>query len=99
MQVTEITNEGLKREFAILVPRADLDSKVDGKLSEIKDKVQLKGFRPGKAPLPLLKAKQALNRLPADSYLEVVATDPGSDRPGVGPRGRMHEACLCRRHR
>lgn len=31
-------------------------------------------------PLPLLKAKQALNRLPADSYLEVVATDPGSER-------------------
>ena len=39
MQVTEITNEGLKREFAILVPRADLDAKVDGKLADIKDKV------------------------------------------------------------
>ena len=55
MQVTEITNEGLKREFAILVPRADLDSKVDGKLSEIKDKVQLKGFRPGKVPMAHMK--------------------------------------------
>ncbi len=55
MQVTEITNEGLKREFAILVPRADLDAKVDGKLSEIKDKVQLKGFRPGKVPLAHMK--------------------------------------------
>lgn len=31
-------------------------------------------------PLPLLKAKQALNRLPSDSYLEVIATDPGSER-------------------
>ena len=55
MQVTEITNEGLKREFAILVPRADLDAKVDGKLSEIKDKVQLKGFRPGKVPMAHMK--------------------------------------------
>ena len=55
MQVTEITTEGLKREFAILVPRADLDAKVDGKLAEIKDKVQLKGFRPGKVPLAHLK--------------------------------------------
>lgn len=55
MQVTEITNEGLKREFAILVPRADLDAKVDGKLADIKDKVQLKGFRPGKVPMAHMK--------------------------------------------
>ncbi len=55
MQVTEITSEGLKREFAILVPRADLDAKVDGKLVDIKDKVQIKGFRPGKVPMAHLK--------------------------------------------
>jgi trigger factor len=55
MQVTEVSNEGLKREFAILVPKADLDAKVDGKLAEIKDKVQLKGFRPGKVPMAHLK--------------------------------------------
>ena len=56
MQVTEITSEGLKREFAILVPRADLSAKVDVKLADIKDKVQLKGFRPGKVPLAHLKS-------------------------------------------
>jgi len=55
MQVTEVSNEGLKREFAILVPKADLDAKVDGKLAEIKDRVQLKGFRPGKVPMAHLK--------------------------------------------
>jgi trigger factor len=55
MQVTEITSEGLKREFAILVPRADLSAKVDVKLLDIKDKVQLKGFRPGKVPMAHLK--------------------------------------------
>lgn len=31
-------------------------------------------------PLPLLKAKQALNRLAPGSVLEVVCTDPGSVR-------------------
>jgi len=31
-------------------------------------------------PLPLLKAKQALNRLDAGLVLEVVSTDPGSVR-------------------
>lgn len=31
-------------------------------------------------PMPLLKAKQALNRLAPGSVLEVRATDPGSER-------------------
>lgn len=31
-------------------------------------------------PLPLLKAKQALNGLPPGARLRVVATDPGSQR-------------------
>ena len=31
-------------------------------------------------PMPLLKAKQALNRLSAGALLEVRATDPGSER-------------------
>lgn len=31
-------------------------------------------------PLPLLKAKQALNRLNAGEQLRVLATDPGSQR-------------------
>ena len=31
-------------------------------------------------PMPLLKAKQALNRLPAGALLRVIATDPGSVR-------------------
>ena len=31
-------------------------------------------------PMPLLKAKQALNRLAPGAVLQVVATDPGSER-------------------
>jgi TusA-related sulfurtransferase len=31
-------------------------------------------------PLPLLKAKQALNRMQAGEQLRVLATDPGSQR-------------------
>ena len=31
-------------------------------------------------PLPLLKAKQALNRMSAGEQLRVLATDPGSQR-------------------
>ena len=31
-------------------------------------------------PMPLLKAKKALNEMPADALLRVFATDPGSVR-------------------
>lgn len=33
-----------------------------------------------KCPMPLLKAKKALNELPAGALLRVLATDPGSER-------------------
>lgn len=31
-------------------------------------------------PMPLLKAKRALNALPGSALLQVIATDPGSER-------------------
>ena len=55
MQVTETLSEGLKREFQISVPASDLDAKADAKLVELKDKVRLNGFRPGKVPVSHLK--------------------------------------------
>ena len=51
MQVTETLAEGLKHEFKISVPASDLDAKADAKLVDLKDKVKLNGFRPGKAPV------------------------------------------------
>src|SRR6185437_13488368 len=55
MQVTETLNEGLKREFTVNVPASDLDAKADARLVDLKDKVRLNGFRPGKVPLSHLK--------------------------------------------
>lgn len=55
MQVQETLAEGLRREFRVVVPAAEIDARVDARLSEIKDKVQLRGFRPGKVPLSHLK--------------------------------------------
>ena len=55
MQVTETVAEGLKHEFQISVPAADLDAKADARLVELKDKVRLNGFRPGKVPVAHLK--------------------------------------------
>src|SRR3984957_2500709 len=55
MQVTETVADGLKHEFQISVPAADLDAKADARLVELKDKVRINGFRPGKVPVSHLK--------------------------------------------
>ncbi|WFU37832.1 trigger factor [Bradyrhizobium sp. CB82] len=55
MQVTETLSEGLKHEFKISVPASDLDAKADAKIVDLKDKVRLNGFRPGKVPVAHLK--------------------------------------------
>src|SRR6266849_9284169 len=55
MQVTETTNEGLKREFRVTLPATDRDARVTGRLTEMKDRVRINGFRPGKVPVDHLR--------------------------------------------
>ena len=55
MQVTETTSEGLKREFQVLLPATELEDRLNTELSNIKGKVQIKGFRPGKVPVAHLR--------------------------------------------
>jgi trigger factor len=55
MQVTELSAEGLKRQFKIVVPAGDLSAKVDERLAELAQTASMPGFRPGKVPVGLLK--------------------------------------------
>ena len=55
MQVTETLSEGLKREFKVNVPASELDAKVNVRLDELKARVRIDGFRPGKVPVSHLK--------------------------------------------
>src|SRR3954453_15651067 len=55
MQVTETLSDGLKREYRVVVPAHDLDSKVNARLDELKGTVRINGFRPGKGPVGHLK--------------------------------------------
>jgi trigger factor len=55
MQVTETLSEGLKREYKVVVPAAELDAKVNARLDELKARVRINGFRPGKVPVTHLK--------------------------------------------
>jgi trigger factor len=55
MQITQTVSEDLRRQFTVTVPASELDAKVTKRLEELKPKVNLKGFRPGKAPVSFLK--------------------------------------------
>ncbi len=55
MEITETNNEGLKRTLKVVVGADELGRRFSERLGEIKDRVQLKGFRKGKVPVPHLK--------------------------------------------
>ncbi|MBT3989766.1 MAG: trigger factor [Rhodospirillaceae bacterium] len=55
MQVTETNNEGLKRAYKIVVPAADIEEKINARLTQIAQTANMPGFRPGKVPVSLLK--------------------------------------------
>jgi len=55
MEVTETVAAGLKREYRVVVPATDLEARVNERLDDLKGRVQLRGFRPGKVPVAHLK--------------------------------------------
>jgi len=55
MQITETSSEGLKRTLQVVVPAGEISKRFDERLDDLKDRVQLKGFRKGKVPTPHLK--------------------------------------------
>ncbi len=55
MQVTETLSQGLKREYDIFLPASDLAEKLNGQLADLKTKVRINGFRPGKVPVEHLR--------------------------------------------
>jgi trigger factor len=55
MQVTETSAAGLKRELKVVIGQGELGERFQSRLDEVKDQVQLKGFRKGKVPVAHLK--------------------------------------------
>ena len=92
--ITETLNEGLKRAYEIKITGAELDAKVLEKLTEAQPEIEMKGFRKGKVPMPLLK-KQFGQRVlgevmqeSVDGAIQTHFTESG-DRPAVQPQPRM----------
>ncbi len=57
MQVTETNTDGLKHEFKIVIAAGDIAERIDKRLTEIGRQSRLPGFRPGKAPMSVLKTR------------------------------------------
>lgn len=76
MQVTETLSEGLKREFRVVVPAAELDAKLNDRLDEIKGRVNIHGFRPGKVPVAHLK--RVYGRATMAEVIEATVRDTNS---------------------
>ena len=55
MKVKVTSKKGLKTSLSVLVDKKIIQNKLDEKLEELKDKVHLKGFRPGKVPPQVIK--------------------------------------------
>jgi trigger factor len=50
MQFTERQSEGLLRVYDVVVPAAELQQKLNAKITEVQPRVRINGFRPGKVP-------------------------------------------------
>ena len=55
MKVTIENKKGLNKDIKVFVDKKTMSSYIDQKYDEIKDTVNLKGFRPGKVPKEILK--------------------------------------------
>jgi len=55
MQVSETLTEGLKRGLKIVVPSSDVEAEIEERLVELSKTVKMKGFRPGKVPLSIIR--------------------------------------------
>lgn len=57
MQVKQKQQDGLKHSFEVKIPASVIATNIETKLKEIANQVNIPGFRPGKAPMTLLKQK------------------------------------------
>ena len=61
MQVTETKNEGLSREYTVVIPADEFEEQVTSRLNELSKTIQMPGFRKGKVPVSLLRKKYGPN--------------------------------------
>lgn len=91
MKITDKENSGLKRIYEVVITAADIDAKVDAEILEAQKTVRMPGFRPGKAPVSLLKklhGKNLLGKILEETVNETSAKvlEEKGDRPATQPK-------------
>ncbi len=91
MQVTETNQDGLKREFRVVIDAKDIETKMDTRLDEIAQQVRVPGFRPGKVPPQIMKQRygdavigEILEKAVSDSASQAMAER--DMRPAMEPK-------------
>lgn len=57
MQVTELNADGLKRDFKIVVPAGQIETRVQARIADIARTIRMPGFRPGKVPMAMVRKR------------------------------------------
>jgi trigger factor len=90
MQITDAVSDGLKRTMKIIVPASEITQRFETRLENLKDKVQLKGFRKGKVPTVHLKKMygrsvmgEVLDEAIKDTSLQAI--EERKERPAMQP--------------
>ena len=55
MQIAEITNQGLRRAYSLVIPADAIAARVETRLMQVAKTIKMPGFRPGKVPANLVK--------------------------------------------
>ena len=97
MHIAETLNEGLRREYSLTIPKADIDARVDKQLAEVAGRVAMPGFRPGKVPANLVRKmhgaalrQEALEGAVKDGVQELLASK--ELRPATQPEVELTTA-------
>ncbi len=91
MQVTETISQGLKRGYTVVISADDIDAKIEVEVKKIQGQIKMPGFRPGKAPLTLLRKLHGKNLLGQVLEETIKATsqealDEKDVRPAMQPK-------------
>jgi len=91
MQISVTATSGLERRMEIAVPAGDVQREVDSRLKTISRTARLKGFRPGKAPIAVVRKQfgdqvraEVVGELMRRTFAEAVTKEKLT--PAAGPR-------------
>ncbi len=91
MQVTEVSADGLAREFKVVFAAGEIEERVKSRLTRLGQTVRMPGFRPGKAPLSLLRKQygrsimgEVLEEAVDEGSREAISTN--NLRPALRPK-------------